>query len=117
MSAPSQAREHDLASLRIDDQSRKGGRASKRLSVFAAVLGGLVLLGGIAAAVVLRKQKPVVEVAPARTASDARAEALLNASGYVTPRRRATIAAKITGRVTQVLFDEGVHVAAGQVLA
>ncbi len=44
-------------------------------------------------------------------------QTLLNASGYVTPRRRATIAAKITGRVTGVFFDEGTHVHAGQVLA
>jgi RND family efflux transporter MFP subunit len=44
-------------------------------------------------------------------------EALLNASGYVTPRRRATIAAKITGRVTGVFFDEGTHVSEGQLLA
>jgi RND family efflux transporter MFP subunit len=41
----------------------------------------------------------------------------LNASGYVTPRRRATIAAKITGRVTGVFFDEGTRVHAGQLLA
>jgi len=44
-------------------------------------------------------------------------EALLNASGYVTPRRRATIAAKITGRVIGVFFDEGTHVSEGQLLA
>jgi RND family efflux transporter MFP subunit len=43
--------------------------------------------------------------------------ALLNASGYVTPRRRATIAAKITGRVNQIFAEEGMHVQAGQVLA
>jgi RND family efflux transporter MFP subunit len=41
----------------------------------------------------------------------------LNASGYITPRRRATIAAKITGRVTGVFFDEGTRVAEGQLLA
>jgi multidrug resistance efflux pump len=44
-------------------------------------------------------------------------EALLNATGYVTPRQRATIAAKITGRVTGVFFDEGTHVHQGQLLA
>jgi len=43
--------------------------------------------------------------------------ALLNASGYVTPRRKATIASKVTGRVIGVFFDEGVHVKKGQVLA
>jgi RND family efflux transporter MFP subunit len=42
---------------------------------------------------------------------------VLNASGYVTPRRRATIAAKITGRVTGVFFDEGTRVADNQLLA
>ena len=41
----------------------------------------------------------------------------LNASGYVTPRRRATIAAKITGRVTAVFFDEGTRVKVDQLLA
>jgi len=42
---------------------------------------------------------------------------VLNASGYITPRRRATIAAKITGRVTSVMFDEGTRVTEGQLLA
>jgi RND family efflux transporter MFP subunit len=42
---------------------------------------------------------------------------LLNASGYITPRRRATVAAKITGRVNQVFVEEGVQVQANQVLA
>jgi len=41
----------------------------------------------------------------------------LNASGYVTPRRRATVAAKVTGRVERIFAEEGLHVKAGQVLA
>src|SRR3989442_1374240 len=115
MSAPAQARQHDLASLKIEERSRTTGKAGRRLGLFAAGLGLFVLaVGGV---LVLRGQKPVVEVAAARPAGDRRADALLNASGYVTPRRRATIAAKITGRVTSVLFDEGVRVREGQVLA
>jgi len=55
-------------------------------------------------------------VVTAHGESEAR-EVLLNASGYVTPRRRATIAAKITGRVTQMIADEGMHVKQGQILA
>jgi RND family efflux transporter MFP subunit len=58
----------------------------------------------------------VVEVATAQKAAAGR-PTLLNASGYVTPRRRATVAAKITGRVTGVYFDEGMHVQQGYVLA
>jgi len=58
-----------------------------------------------------------VTVAAARAPSSPGETTILNASGYITPRRRATVAAKITGRVTEVLVDEGMHVTAGQVLA
>ena len=85
------------------------------LRLFAAAVGVLVLLLG--AVMTLRSQKPEVEVATAQEASDPRAAALLNASGYITPRRRSTIAAKITGRVTAVFTDEGMRVTQGQVLA
>src|SRR5215472_17346998 len=42
---------------------------------------------------------------------------VLDATGYVTARREATVSAQITGKVTAVLFDEGDHVSAGQVIA
>lgn len=104
----------DLGSLRIDESLRSTGRRGKRLGIVAAMVGILILAGaGIFA---LRNSKPVVDVAVAQNVGSSR-PSLLNASGYVTPRRRATIAAKITGRVTQVLFDEGIHVHEGQVLA
>ena len=107
---------HDLSSLRIDDRSRGASKTGRRLGVFAAALGALLLLGSLAL-VAFRSQKPVVEVAAARPASGAHAEALLNASGYVTPRRRATVAAKVTGRVEQIYAEEGLRVKSGQVLA
>jgi RND family efflux transporter MFP subunit len=106
---------HDLSSLRIEEGSRRVGKTGKRLGLFAATLGALLLIGSLLLA--FRTQKPVVEVAAARPASGAKAEALLNASGYVTPRRRATVAAKVTGRVEQIYAEEGLHVKAGQVLA
>jgi RND family efflux transporter MFP subunit len=106
---------HDLSSLRIDDGSRRQSKTGKRLGMFAASVGALMLLGGLLVA--FRTQKPLVEVAAARPASGAKAEALLNASGYVTPRRRATVAAKVTGRVEQVYAEEGLRVKSGQVLA
>jgi RND family efflux transporter MFP subunit len=43
--------------------------------------------------------------------------AVLNASGYVTARRRATVSSKITGKVVQVNVEEGMAVKEGQVLA
>jgi RND family efflux transporter MFP subunit len=42
---------------------------------------------------------------------------LLNASGYVVARRQATVSAKLTGKIAEVLVDEGMRVQAGQVLA
>src|SRR5580704_12137509 len=104
----------DLGSLRIGDGQRHGRKAGKRLGLAAAFLGLVVIATGVVFA--FRDQTPVVEVAIAQKVAAGR-PALLNASGYVTPRRRATIAAKITGRVTTVNFDEGMHVHQGFVLA
>ena len=53
--------------------------------------------------------------AGAETESDE--PAVLNASGYVTARLQATVSSKVTGRVVEVLFEEGMAVRAGQVLA
>jgi RND family efflux transporter MFP subunit len=106
---------HDLSSLRIDEGSRKASRTGKKMGLFAATLGAVLLLGSLVLA--FRSQKPIVEVAAARPASGAKQEALLNASGYVTPRRRATVAAKVTGRVEQIYAEEGLRVTSGQVLA
>jgi RND family efflux transporter MFP subunit len=116
MATPLGSAQHDLGSLRIHEGQRKGSKLGKGLAIF---FGGLVLLGGIAGGVyAFWNQKPLVEVTTVRNpAGTGGREALLNASGYVTPRRRATIAAKITGRVTGVFFDEGTRVREGQLLA
>jgi RND family efflux transporter MFP subunit len=105
----------DLASLKIHDTARHRGGAGKFWGFFAAALGILLLVAG--AVFALKNRAPVVEVAVARPAGDPTQQTLLNASGYVTPRRRATVAAKITGRVTGVFFDEGNRVKEGQLLA
>jgi RND family efflux transporter MFP subunit len=116
MAPQSEPRLHDLGALRIHDGQRRGSKVGKG---FAIVLGVLIILGGLTAGVyAFLQSKPIVEVAVARSAAGLSGrEALLNASGYVTPRQRATIAAKITGRVTGVFFDEGTHVRKGQLLA
>lgn len=105
----------DLGSLRIHDDHRKSGNTGRRLGYFAAILGLIVILTG--AFLAFRDQTPLVEVAVAQKPASGGRAALLNASGYVTPRRRATVAAKITGRVTGVFFDEGMYVHEGFVLA
>ena len=116
MATPANAPVHDLGALRIQETQRKTGRLGKGLAIF---FGLLVLLAGVSAGIyAFWNQKPMVEVAAVQKAvGPGSREALLNASGYVTPRRRATIAAKITGRVTGVFFDEGTRVHEGQLLA
>ena len=106
---------HDLGSLKIADNARTSGGIGKKFGLFAALVGALLIIGSVVMA--FRGQKPVVETAQAQPANDQRAQALLNASGYVTPRRRATVAAKVTGRVEQVYAEEGLQVRSGQVLA
>jgi RND family efflux transporter MFP subunit len=105
----------DLGALRIDDSHRKPRNTGKRVAIVLLVF--VVLAGIAAAAYAFRSTTPVVDVTTASKAEVGGRAALLNASGYVTPRRRATIAAKITGRVTSVHFDEGTHVQEGQLLA
>jgi RND family efflux transporter MFP subunit len=105
----------DLGSLRIHDGQRAKSGLGKRI-VYAAI-PVVIFAGIVAAAYAFRNQKPVVEVTTAAKADPGGRQTLLNASGYVTPRRRATIAAKITGRVTGVFFDEGTRVSQGQLLA
>jgi RND family efflux transporter MFP subunit len=85
--------------------------------ILYAAIPVLLFAAIVVGAFAFRSQKPVVEVVAASKTDAAGPQTLLNASGYITPRRRATIAAKITGRVTGVFFDEGTRVAQGQLLA
>jgi RND family efflux transporter MFP subunit len=104
----------DLSSLRITDTKRKSSRSGK---LWLWVLLPFIVLGLIyAGAFASRSRKPEVVVTAAVKPSNGPA-GVLNASGYITPRRRATIAAKITGRVIGVYFDEGTIVKEGQLLA
>jgi RND family efflux transporter MFP subunit len=105
----------DLGSLRIHDGQRAKSGTAKRV-VYAAI-PVVIFAGIVVAAFAFRSQKPVVEVVTAAKPDSGGHQTALNASGYITPRRRATIAAKITGRVTGVFFDEGTRVAQGELLA
>jgi len=78
----------------------------------------LLLLGAGAGVTWLNQSKAVVvHTALVRELSGAQDRTLLNASGYVTARREATISAKNTGKVTEVLVEEGMKVEADQILA
>src|SRR5437899_10001868 len=115
MASPEISAKPDLGSLRIHDGQRSQSKMGKR--IFYASIPVFIFAGIVAGAYALRSQKPVVEVATVAKPEAGGPQTALNASGYITPRRRATIAAKITGRVTGVFFDEGTRVAQGQLLA
>jgi RND family efflux transporter MFP subunit len=105
----------DLGMLRISDDKRSKSGMRKRVTY--ALIPVVVFVAIVAAAFSLRSREPVVQVATVSKPDSGGPQTALNASGYITPRRRATIAAKITGRVTAVFFDEGTRVKEGQMLA
>ncbi len=106
----------ELAALRIErapDRPRGGSRWVAWVVVIA-VLGA----GGVAAWRWATRERPVaVETAAVSERAAGMQAAVLNASGYVTARRRATVSSKITGKVVEVNVEEGMAVREGQVLA
>ena len=105
-----------LEGLRIDRPQAGEERSRKGLWIALAVAAVLAL----AAAWWLARPRAVpVRAAEAvlRSGGPAAAGAVLNASGYVTARRRATVSSKITGKVVDVLVEEGMEIREGQVLA
>jgi RND family efflux transporter MFP subunit len=105
----------DLAGLRIERTPER--RSSGRWVLWVLLV---ILLGGVggAAAWWVRHDRPIEVQVAAVTQRAAGAQAsVLNASGYVTARREATVSSKITGKVVQVNVEEGMAVTAGQVLA
>jgi len=110
-----------LKELRIDGAHREdhddGGPPKWVWGVGVAVV--LLALAGGAAWWFLAGNKPVaVQMATVRANGQGpSADAVLQATGYVTARRSATVSAQITGTLTEVLIDEGFKVKKGQVLA
>lgn len=78
-----------------------------------------IMVLGLAGAVwaLTRKGATEVSVASAKAVASESRGAVLNASGYVTARRQATVSSKVTGKVTEIYVEEGMQVKEGQVLA
>ena len=106
--------ERDLSRLSIDPARRERRGPDRRIIVAAAVVASAVVI--VAVALSFGRRAVEVTVAPVREAGSAQST-VLNASGYVTPQRRSTVSAKTTGKIKDVLIDEGMFVSAGQVLA
>ena len=105
----------ELASLRIEREPYRprGGRWVLWLTMFVVLAAS-----GAGAWWWATRQRPLeVETAVVTARAAGTQAAVLNASGYVTARRRATVSSKITGKVVEVNVEEGMAVKQGQVLA
>ncbi len=106
-----------LDQLRIDRADEPAGRPWLRWAIFALVAAASVA----AAAWWLLGRAGAIEVATAEVTEVAAGEdaplSVLDASGYVTARRQATVSSEITGRLISVAIEEGMAVEEGQVLA
>jgi RND family efflux transporter MFP subunit len=107
----------DLSSLKISHEHRGSGGGG--LAVLIAIV--VIALAGVGAWFwSARLEAAPVKVAAVTSAANGAAggaATVLNASGYVTARRRATVSSKVTGKVVDVLVEEGHAVREGQVLA
>lgn len=104
----------DLAALRLE---REPDRPARRWAVWVAVL---VITAAAAAAAwswITREQPVEVQTATVTERAAGTQAEVLSATGYVTARRRATVASKITGKLVEVNVEEGMAVREGQVLA
>lgn len=124
-------RTRSLRSLVIE-RSPSAGPSSRRqkrwLLPVVGILVALLVLGSGAAfwlgGSLPSAQAPAAEAPSTQVAQQERPAQLatpstsgLIASGYVVARRKATVAAEVTGKVVELLVDEGMVVEAGQVLA
>jgi RND family efflux transporter MFP subunit len=103
-----------LAGLRIDRTS------APRRKLPGSTITMIVVLLLLAAAAWwwFSRPKPVpVRTVVVREQTSSGPTTLLNATGYVTARREATVSSKVTGKISEVLVEEGTRVEPGQVLA
>jgi HlyD family secretion protein len=104
-----------LDDLRIKRDDRPVPATSRRAWVIILLL---IVGGGIAFWFATRPKPVEVRTTAVRAITGNPGErTVLNASGYVTARREATVSSKATGKVMEILIEEGDTVKAGDVLA
>jgi HlyD family secretion protein len=105
-----------LDDLKIERGAERPSRSNTGLVVGAVIV--LVLVAAVAIWWRPGSGAIPVHTAPARELNSGSGErTVLNASGYVTARREATVSSKVTGKVVEVLIEEGMKVKEGQVVA
>ena len=105
----------DLSALRIEREPFRRGPG--RWLAWVVVL--VCIIGAAAAGWWwFSGERPIeVEVTAVTERAAGSRASVLNASGYVTARRRATVSSKVTGKLLEVNVEEGMAVREGQVLA
>ena len=109
-----------IKELRIDRKAAAAPGPARGRGAWPWLAGAALLVLGAGAFWLLREDAVPVRVAIAEAETSAAASAgtsVLDASGYVTARRIATVSSKITGKVDEVLIEEGQVVEAGEVMA
>ena len=109
-----------LGELKIDRETQAAEPSRRPLRWFAVI----ACVAGIAFILwffnVARVEPAPVAAAPAVAAPPIKSApegSVLDATGYVVARRKATVSAKVTGKVVEVLIEEGMRVEEDQVLA
>jgi len=107
-----------LKELRIDRKSAAPPPSRRGLWIALAIVVGLLLVATAAWAFFARdKGVEVITATAVAIGNNGASASVLDATGYVVARRIATVSSKITGRVREVLIEEGQKVEAGQVMA
>jgi len=118
-----------LQQLRIDrDESWRPGNGTRRRPWLGAGLVAALVAGPIVGWIAARPdvgpesahakaQPSSVQTPSVQTGTAPVTTAALDASGYVVARRQATVSSKATGRVAEVLIEEGQRVEKGEVIA
>jgi RND family efflux transporter MFP subunit len=107
-----------LGSLRIERSSQSAEGGGKKLLLWGG--GAVLVLVAIVAAFFIfggKTTEVTTVVAEAESSGPSLGNAVLNASGYVVARRMATVSSKVTGKIQEILVEEGMQVEKDQVLA
>ncbi|MBT8142169.1 MAG: efflux RND transporter periplasmic adaptor subunit [Gammaproteobacteria bacterium] len=112
----------NLNALKLDKSQRyqrKGSNWGKWLGLFmlAGIFAGAVYWFGANKQAQEMVSVDVHTVSLPKSDATEISDAILNASGYVVARRQATVSSKVTGKILEVMVEEGMQVEAGQVLA
>jgi RND family efflux transporter MFP subunit len=106
-----------LNQLRIDRSAPPPARSGARWPWIAAAAVVLLAVALVAAWLLREDAIPVRTAAAQAQTTAAAAGSVLDATGYVTARRMATVSSKVTGKVLEVLIEEGQRVEEGEVMA